>query len=76
MQLNTFQCGRKLFKLPYWHLKKYSPVLLHLAGSDTDETRGTSDSTAISIDDIVSAEQFVMFLDFFYRRFVSVDCEQ
>jgi hypothetical protein len=72
MPLNRFQCGGRLFKVPYWHLKKYSPVLLRLDEPDTDGTRGTSNDTAIPIDDFVSAEEFVIFLDFFYRGFVPI----
>ena len=68
--IDFLQCGRRLFRIPYWHLKKYSPVLLRLVEPDTDRTRGTSDDTAIPIDGCISAEEFVMFLDFFYRGFV------
>jgi hypothetical protein len=39
----------------------------YLVESDTDGTRGTSDDTAIPIDEWVSADEFVIFLDFFYR---------
>jgi len=60
-------CDGKLFRVPYWHLEKYSSALLRLAEPNTDGTRGTSDETAIPIDDLVSVEEFVMFLDFFYR---------
>lgn len=72
MSLNFFQCGGRLFRIPYWHLKEYCPVLLRLAEPDAEGTRGTSDDTAIPIDDCISAEEFVMFLDFFYRGFVPV----
>lgn len=74
--LNPFQCGGKLFKVPYWHLKKYSPALLPLGEPNADETRGASDDTAIPIDDLVSAEEFVIFLDFFYNGFVPLNHEQ
>jgi len=67
------QCGGRLFRILYWHLEKYCPALLRLAepGSDseTDGTRGTSDDTAIPIGDNISAEEFAIFLDFFYRGF-------
>jgi len=68
--VDFFQCGGKLFKIPHWHLRKYCPILLHLAELDTDGTRGSSDDTAIPIDDHTSVEEFVIFLDFFYRGFV------
>ena len=73
MNVNPFQCGARLFKVPYWHLEKYSPVLLRLVDSDTDGTGGTSDDTAIPIDSLVSAEEFVIFLDFFYCGSVPVN---
>jgi hypothetical protein len=38
--------------------------------------RGTSDEDAIPINDLVSAEEFVVFLDFFYQGFVPVHCER
>ena len=72
LPLNRFQCGGRLFKIPYWFLEKYSTVLLSLTVSDTNEARGTSDDTAIPIDDLLSKGEFVMFLDFFYRGFVPV----
>ena len=48
----------------------YCPILLRPAEPDTGGTGGTSDDTAIPIDDIVSAEEFVIFLDYLYRGFV------
>ena len=70
LPLNRFQCGGSLFKVPYWLLEKYSPVLFCLTVSDANEARGTSDDTAVPIDDLVSRGEFVIFLDFFYRGFV------
>jgi len=60
-------CGRELFKVPYWHLEKYSPTLLRLVETGADGMQGTSDHTAIPIDGFISKGEFVMFLDFFYR---------
>lgn len=71
--MNPFQCGGELFKVPYWHLEKYSPMLLRPAESGANGTRGTSDDTAIPIDDFISKREFVIFLDLFYRGFVTVD---
>ena len=74
--MNPFQCGGELFKVPYWHLEKYSPIMmlrLPVAVSYADGTRGTSDDTAIPIDGIISKGEFVIFLDFFYRGFVTVN---
>ena len=68
--MNHFQCGGRLFKVPHWQLKKYCPVLLRLAEPNTDGTGGTSDDTAIPIDDLVSVEELVLLLDFFYCGFV------
>ncbi|KAF9642121.1 hypothetical protein BDM02DRAFT_3193870 [Thelephora ganbajun] len=62
----VLSCSGRLFKIPYWHLKKYCPILLHPAKHDIGSD-GSSDDTAIPIDDYVSAEEFVIFLDFFYR---------
>ena len=62
-----FQCGGRFFKIHYWYLVKYCPIMSYLVESDTDGTRGTSDDTAIPIDEWVSADEFVIFLDFFYR---------
>jgi len=60
-------CGGRLFKLPHWQTERFSPVLSRLTESDTDGMRGTSDDTAIPIDDFITRGEFVMFLDFFYR---------
>ena len=61
-----FQCGKILFRIPRWHLNKYCPSLLLPTKPD-----GTSDDTAIPIGDRVSAEEFTIFLNFFYGRFAS-----
>jgi len=63
----VLSCGGRLFRVPHWHLKKYCPVLLRPAEPGTDGTRGRTDDTAISVDDLVSVEEFVILLDFFYR---------
>lgn len=55
-------------------MKKYCPTLLPLEESDSvaDETRGTSDDTAIPIDDHVSVGEFEILLGFFYHGFAPV----
>ena len=74
--LKPFQCAGKLFKVHYWHLTQCSSALLRLIDPNTDGARGTSDDTAIPIDDLVSAGEFVTFLDFIYTGFVPVNHEQ
>ena len=68
-----FQCGGVLFRIPRWHLDKYYPNLLLPGKPDgnNDGVQGTSDDTAIPIGDHISAEEFTIFLNFFYRRFAS-----
>jgi len=64
----VLSCGGTLFRIPRWHLDKYCPSLLlpEKPDGNTDGAQGTSDDTAIPIGDLISAEEFSIFLDFFY----------